>query len=371
MPNNPQLRQDLLFNHHDTPMAGHPGQWRMNESITRTYWWPSLLHDVKTYVRGCESCQRNKIIRQRKHTPLHLHDTPTQPWEVISTDIIGPLPESNGYNAILAVTDKLFKMVHLIPTRAELTSEGLAKLYRDHIWKLHGLPKKIISDSGPQFAAKFMEELLKMLGISQNLSTAYHPQTDGQAERSHQETEAFLRAFVNHLQNDWSEWLAIMEFQYNDKAHSATKDTPFHLTFGRHPWKGELRLEDKNPAAKDFVTRLQKARDEALAALDHASQSMKTQVDKRRNRSRDYKIGDLVWLESANISSDRPSKKLEALRYGPFKVTAKKGASAYQLDIPKTWRAIHPVFNEYLLTPYQKPKYGIQRKNPRPEPVIV
>jgi hypothetical protein len=162
-----------------------------------------------------------------------------------------------------------------------------------------------------------------------------------------------------------------MEFQYNDKTHSSTKDSPFHLTYGAHPWKGELRLEEHNPAAKDFLTQLQKARDEATAALNHASLSMKDQTDKRRNKSRDYQPGDLVWIESANISSDRPSKKLEALRYGPFKVIAKKGTSAYQLDIPKTWRSIHPVFNEYLLTPYQKPRYSGQKKNTRPEAVVV
>jgi hypothetical protein len=130
-------------------------------------------------------------------------------------------------------------------------------------------------------------------------------------------------------------------------------------------------MEDYNPAAKDFVSQLQKARNEAAAALTHASDKMKTQVDQKRNRSRDYKPGDQVWLESTNISSDRPSKKLEARRYGPFRVINKKGASAYQLDIPKTWRAIHPVFNESLLTPYQKPKYAIQRKNTRPEAVTV
>ena len=214
-----------MFKHHDTPVAGHAGQWHAHELLAQTYWWPTMLSDTKSYVEGCEACQRNKINRQRKHAPLHPHATPELPWEEAAADVIGPLPESNGYNAILVVTDKLYKQCHMIPTTVELTAEGAAKLYRDYIWKLHGIPKKMISDRGPQFAAKFMEELFKILGVSRNLSTAYHPQTDGQAERSHQETEAFLRAFVNQLQDDWSEWLAIMEFQYNDKVHSATHET--------------------------------------------------------------------------------------------------------------------------------------------------
>ena len=168
--------------------------------------------------------------------------------------MIGPLLKTrNGHDAIVAIVDCLTKAVHLIPTTVELTAEALAKLYRDMIWKLHGLQKRIISDCGLQFAAKFMKSLCNSLGITRNLSTAYHPQTDGQTEHSHQETEAFLRNFINNMQDDWDDWLAIIEFQYNDKMHYTTRQTPFFLNNGYHPWKGEIILDDENPSAEDFL----------------------------------------------------------------------------------------------------------------------
>ena len=194
VPPEPHLREEILEQHHTAPTAGHSGVFRTLELIEQTYWWPSIMNDVKRYVKGCESCQRNKINWSiRKHTPLRPNEVPKQPWEIIGINMIGPLPKTrNGHDIIVVIVDCLTKAIHLIPTTIELTVEALAKLYRDMIWKLHGLPKKIISDCGPQFTAKFMKSLCNSLEITRNLSTAYHPQTDGQTEHSHQETEAFL-----------------------------------------------------------------------------------------------------------------------------------------------------------------------------------
>jgi hypothetical protein len=132
---------------------------------------------------------------------------------------------------------------------------------------MHGLPHRITSDRGPQFAAELMKSLCAMLGTKQNLSTVYHPQTDSHVERSHQETEAFLRHYIDHLQDDWYNWLAIGEFQYNNKIHSLTNHTPFFLNYGHHPWKGEIQTsKGTNPTAEDFVHALEIAREEAAAA---------------------------------------------------------------------------------------------------------
>jgi hypothetical protein len=126
----------------------------MNELIRRQYWWPTLLTDVKKYVKGCNTCQRNKASQQPKASPLHPHSVPGGPWEDISADLIGPLPESKGHNAILAIIDGFPKMIRLIPTTTEITALRLAELYRDNIWKMHRLPRHITSDQGPQFAAE-------------------------------------------------------------------------------------------------------------------------------------------------------------------------------------------------------------------------
>ena len=132
-------------------------------------------------------------------------------------------------------------MIRLVPTTTELSTKGLIDIYLKQIWKLHGIPKKITSDRGPQFTSELMKELCTRLGIQQNLSTAYHPQTDGQVERSHQETETFLRHYVNHLQDDWEDWLAITEYQYNDKVHETAKQ---HYDLQKKP-AHEYKPEDQ------------------------------------------------------------------------------------------------------------------------------
>ena len=116
-----------------------------------------------------------------------------------------------------------------------ISSEEIAKIYRDEIWKLHGVPRMILSDRGPQFTLKFMEEFTKVLGTKRKLSTVYHPQTNGQMERINQEIGMFLQHYVNYQQDNWTDWLATVEFSYNDKKHMVTRRTPFELNFGRHP----------------------------------------------------------------------------------------------------------------------------------------
>jgi len=124
-----------------------------------------------------------------------------------------------------------------------ISSKEITKIYKNNIWKLHGVPKKILSDRGPQFTSMFIEKFTKVLGTKRQLSMAYHPQIDGQTERINQEIETFLQHYINYQQNNWMDWLATAEFQYNDKKHVATGRTPFELNFRRHPWKGDLIVQ--------------------------------------------------------------------------------------------------------------------------------
>ena len=140
-----------------------------------------------------------------------------------------------------------------------ISSEGIAKIYRDEIWKLHGVQRMILSDRGPQFTSKFMEEFTKVLGTKRKLSTAYHPQTDGQMERINQEIGMFLQHYVNYQQDNWTDWLATAEFSYNNKKHMVTRRTPFELNFGKHPWKGDLMVQTEIPRVEEFMKHLQKS----------------------------------------------------------------------------------------------------------------
>ena len=150
-------------------------------------------------------------------------------------------------DAIVVIVDWFTKMIRLKTTMTNISLEGIAKIYKNDIWKLHGIPRKILSNRDLQFASKFMEEFTRALGTKRQLSTAYHPQTDGQTERINQEIGTFLWHYVNYQQDDWTNWLAAAEFQYNDKRHAAMGKTPFELNFGRHPWKGDLMVKTTIP----------------------------------------------------------------------------------------------------------------------------
>ena len=150
-------------------------------------------------------------------------------------------------DAIVVIVNRFMKMIRLKATTINISSEGIAKIYRDEIWKLHGVSRKILSNRGLQFTSKFMEEFTKVLGTKRQLSTAYHSQTDSQMERINQEIGTFLQHYVNYQQNNWMDWLSTAEFQYNDKKHAATGRTPFELNFGRQSWKGDLMMQMEIP----------------------------------------------------------------------------------------------------------------------------
>jgi len=192
-------------------------------------------------------------------------------------------------------------MIRLKATTMNISSEGITKIYRDKIWKLHGISRKILSDRGLQFASKFMEELTKALGTKKQLSIAYHLQTDSQMERINQEIGTFLQHYVNYQQDDWTNWLAAVEFQYNDKKHAATGRIPFELNFGRHPWKGDLIVQTEIPQVEEFMKKLQKSWEQATNTMEEAQKNMKKQFDKKRRNPQRLKVGNNMWLENKNI----------------------------------------------------------------------
>ena len=194
-----------------------------------------------------------------------------------------------------------------------------------------------------------MEEFTKMLETKRQLSTAYHPQTDGQMKRINQEIGTFLQHYVNHQQDNWIDWLAAAEFHHNDKKHAATGKTPFKLNFGRHSWEGDLMVQTGIPRVENFLIRMQKSWEHATKAMEGAQKNMKKQFNKKRRNPQELKVGDNVWLENKNIQSNQPSKKLDNKRYGPFRISKDIGSGAFQLELPEGW-AIHNVFNEDLLT---------------------
>ncbi len=209
--------------------------------------------------------QGNPSSSYRELNPIR---PPEGRWERVSVDFIVELPDSHGFDAIMVVVDSVTKRPHFIPTNTTVSSEGAARLYYQHVWKLHGLPLEWLHDRGSVFISEFMKELNRLLGIKTSASTAYHPQSDGQTERVNQELETYLRMFCNHNQNDWDELLPSAEFACANHVHASTQVTPFVADTGRNPRMGfEPNVDVADEDAEAFRDRMQEGLEEAKAAL--------------------------------------------------------------------------------------------------------
>ena len=176
-------------------------------------------------------CQWSKAVRHAPYGHLQPNEVQEQLWRSIAMDFITDLPNSNGYDTILVVIDRLTKMSHVIPCRKDLDAQQFATLFMKHIVQLHGIPRDIITDSGSLFTTELWKETTKNLGIERRLSTAFHPQTDAQTERTNAILEQYLRSYINYQQDNWSDLLAIAEFAYNNRYQETIKTTPFYANY--------------------------------------------------------------------------------------------------------------------------------------------
>jgi len=327
---------------------------------------------VGRYVEGCDVCQRYKNQSEVPAGKLMPNVIPEKPWSHILADFITKLPLAQGYDAILVVYDHFSKMAHFIATTEKTSVEGLAKLFQDHVWKLHGLPESIISDRGVQFVVGIMKELNNLLGIQTKLSTAYHPQTDGQMERINQELEQYLRVFIDHRQEQWPDWLGTAEFVYNNKVHTATKTSPFKANYGQDPKMGfEGKRKGKYKAAEKFIKRMRKIQKKAKAVLGKAQEEMKKFANRKRREEEEYRVGDLVLLSTKDLKWQMKERRLEKLTkhfVDPYKVKGIVSSNAIELELPKSIK-IHPVVNVSRVRLYKRQVEG-QKKIP-PKPVII
>lgn len=379
IPDNLELKLQLLHETHDAPAAGHLGIGRTLERLKTYHYWPHMRRDVTNYVNACEACQRNKASNQRIPGLLQPLEIPTAPWETITMDLIGPLPVSpKGHDAILVFVDKLTKMVRLVPTDMQLTSKGLAQLFRDTIFRLHGLPRSIISDRDTRITAGFWRELMQQLGVELKLSTARHPQTDGQTERANRVIEDILRNYVTQRAGDWEDYLATTEFAINSAVHESTGETPFRLALGRTPPTPHAYAHSPNqdalrhPAVFDFLDQESQLYQTVRMRLQSAQARQKATYDRRR-RPLTLQKDDLVYLSRDALPGirDDTSRKLATRRYGPYRILQAIGDNAYKLQLPPHLK-VHPVFNiKYLKKAAGQTEMTGKRAYPRPEPEVV
>ena len=211
----------------------------------------------------------------------------------MTVDFITKLPVVAEKNAILVVCDRLSKITHFVAITEGTSVEGLARLLRDNVWKLYGLPESIVSDRGPQFAVELTKELNRMLGIKTKLLTAFYPQTDEQTERMNQELEQYLWFFIENRQKDWPEWLAAAEFAINNKVHMMTKVLPFMANYGKElRMGGNIRRKGKVESVTEFVERMKKVHKEVKVVLKKTQEEMKRYADRGRKETKEWKKGD-------------------------------------------------------------------------------
>ena len=372
VPDDSRIRATILYQAHDSPLAGHVGRDKTYANVRRSYWWPGLHDAVKEYVATCDMCQRIKALRHKPHGLLQPLEVPKEPWTHISMDHIMHLPSSNGYDSILVIVDRFSKMAKFVPAKSSDDAPQLASQFLHHVFADHGLPRDIVSDRGPTFASKFFTSICRQLNIKSSLSTAYHPQTDGQTERVNAILEEYLRAYLNFAEDNWYDLLPVAQFRYNSTEHSSTGQPPFVLLTGTLP-RGEITPSvSAVPAADDRLKYLKQAQDRARVALKQAQDRYKHYADRYRINAPTFNPGDKIRIRRDNIlPSTRPSPALDYRFIGPFEVIQAVGPSAYRIKLPKKYR-IHNVFHVSRLEPYATSQNvpRLQQPDP-PEPELI
>jgi hypothetical protein len=368
MPNDRQLCKDVVQSCHDLLTTGHPGKNRTIELVSRYYWWPHMAGFISAYIEGCNKCQRyRKDIHPKAH--VQPQEVPEGPWQIIGIDMIGPLTMSRGKDTILNIVDHYTKQIHLFPVTTQLTADGVTSIYFEQVFPLHEIPKKIISDRGPQFAARSMHALYKRLGIDSGLTTAYHPQANGQVERKNQEVKVYICLFVDKHQDDWVDLLPTAEFVINSRLNSATGHMPFEMLYGYMPdFTIPIGCPTGIPVLDKCLQHLQSVRKDTEAALCLSKKQMQTDIEQHMKPYK-FNIRDKVWLQAKQIKVHQQSAKLGPKQLGPFKVTEVRSDVDYKLALPPALR-VHDVFHVDCLSPYKGNKVNGQVPPP-PEPITV
>ena len=357
LPNDTTLRKRVFQEIHDTPLAGHPGFHRMLSYVKRHFAGPNIYTDVLDYVRTCPECQKAKPRNARPFGTILPLQPPEASWQDISMDLITSLPTSNTFDAIFVIVDRFSKMAHFIPTNTTADAPTLASLFITNIVRIHGIPRSIISDRDPRFVSTFWRELFEQLQTTLRFSTANHPQTDGQTERTNRTLKQYIQLFANHKPNEWHNYIALAEIAYNSSTHSATGFSPFFIVYNQHPYLPldflppviETRNDASSQLLNDQRTILETTHQNLLRARDNMQKSAPQRKPSNLN------VGDLVLVHKTAFRtfSMAPPTVFDDRWYGPFKIIAIINPNAYRIELPPQFKS-HNVINISFLHPYKQ-----------------
>ncbi|CAJ2667675.1 unnamed protein product [Trifolium pratense] len=343
----------LLAEFHSTPIGGHSGFLRTYRRIAANIYWVGMQKVVRDFVRACDICQRQKYTATTPGGLLQPLPIPNAIWEDLSIDFITGLPKSKGFEAVLVVVDRLSKYSHFILLKHTYTAKSVAELFVKEVVRLHGIPSTIISDRDPLFISHFWSELFKLQGTKLKMSSAYHPETDGQTEVINRCLESNLRCFASDQPKSWAYWISWAEYWYNTTYHILIDKSPFEVVYGRSPptLLRFLSNETKVAAVALELTERDEALNQLKTHLLKAQQQMKIYADKKR-RDLHFSVGEWVFLKlrphRQHSVIKRINQKLAARFYGPFQIVERVGAVAYKLELPASSK-IHPIFHVSLL----------------------
>ena len=349
VPKSVTLRNSILEWLHGSGQGGHSGRDVTVQRVKSLFYWKCLTKGIQNYLRSCRVCQSCKYDTAANPGLLQPLPIPEAVWVDISMDFIEGLPTSFGKSVIFVVVDRLSKSAHFMALSHPFTAVSVAQTFLDIIFKLHGFPRSIVSDRDKVFLSDFWQELFKLQGCSLNMSTAYHPQSDGQTEVVNRCLETYLRCMTSDKPHLWSKWLPLAEYWYNTNYHSSTRITPYEAVYGQLPPVHLPYLAEETRV--HTVAKCLEDREKMLLILKfhllRAQHRMKQLADKHRSE-RSFEIGDWVFLKLQPYRQqsvvNRTSQKLSPKFYGPYKILDKFGPVAYKLQLPATSQ-IHPVFH--------------------------
>jgi ribosomal protein L21E len=279
-------------------------------------------------------------------------------------DFIEGLPPSGQFNCIIVFVDPFTKYAHFVPLRHPFSAAHIVDVFLDTVFKLHSMPLSLVSDRDKIFTSNFWQGVFKRTGTDLNMSTAYHPQSDGQTERVNQQIECYLRCFISAHPKQWSKWLPLCEFWYNSNWHSALGKSPFEVLYGYSPRYFGLSADDSLPPTdvQHWLEERLVMQESVRQHLLRVKQRMKHQSDKQRTE-REFAVGDQVFLKlqpyAQSSVAHRASHKLSFKYFGPYSIIKKIGSVAYELQLPLDSR-IHPVFHVSQLKKFIPPTIQVQ-----------
>jgi hypothetical protein len=344
------LRKKVLEESHSSRYSVHPGTNKMYRDLRQHYWWPGMKKDIAYFVERCLTCLQVKVEHQRPYGKLQSLDIPVWKWDDITMDFVTKLPRTpSGYDAIWVIVDRLTKSAHFLPIKETYSMEKLARLYIDEVVTRHGVPLSIVSDRDSRFTSTFWKSLQRELGTQLKMSTAYHPQTDGQSERTIQTLEDMLRACVIDFKGSWEVHLPLIEFSYNNSFHASIQAAPFEALYGRKCrtplcWN---EVGEKQLAGPEIVQltsdKIGQIRDKMRAAQDR----QRMYANKRR-KPIEFQVGEKVMLKVSpwkGVVRFGKKGKLSPRYVGPFVIIERVGEVAYKLDLPEELRGVHSTFH--------------------------